>query len=72
MVSEAYTSKTHNITGEVKAKLGGAKFTESQGVRIDRDLNGALGIFLRALLAQPETSVSATMTANYSMLAESR
>lgn len=72
LVSEAYTSKTHNITGEVKAKLGGAKFTESQGVRIDRDLNGALGIFLRALLAQPETSVSATMTANYSMLAESR
>lgn len=51
-VCESYTSKTHNITGEIK-KIGGAKTTTSRGIRIDRDLNGALGIFLKALLAQP-------------------
>lgn len=52
-VCESYTSKTHNVTGEIRFKLGGAKTIESRGVRIDRDINGALGIFLKALLAQP-------------------
>lgn len=52
-VCESYTSKTHNITGEIRHKLGGAKTIESNGIRIDRDINGALGIFLKALLAQP-------------------
>lgn len=53
LVCESYTSKTHNITGEIKQKLGGAKTTESRGIRIDRDLNGALGIFLKALAVRP-------------------
>lgn len=52
IVNEAYTSKTHNITGEVR-QIGGAKTITSKGIRIDRDVNGALGILLKALLAQP-------------------
>ncbi len=46
--NEAYTSKTASWTGEIK-KMGGAKTITSQGVTVDRDLNGARGIFLRAL-----------------------
>lgn len=54
-VNEAYTSKTVSWTGEIIDKLGGAKFIKS---RIDnrvmnRDLNGARGIFLRALVDTP-------------------
>lgn len=56
IVDESYTSKTHNLTGEIKHKLGGAKFIESHGIKIGRDINGALGIFLKALLDQPELS----------------
>ncbi len=49
-VNEAYTSKTCSWTGEVDHKLGGAKVVVgSDGKRMDRDLNGARGIFLRAL-----------------------
>ena len=51
--SEAYTSKTNSWTGEIK-NIGGAKFITSSGVRIDRDLNGARGILLRALGDTPE------------------
>lgn len=47
-VCEAYTSKTASWTGEIKA-IGGAKIIRSGGVAVDRDLNGARGIFLRAL-----------------------
>ena len=54
VVCEAYTSKTHNITGEIIQNLGGRKFIVSQGIKVDRDINGALGIFLKALLDQPE------------------
>jgi len=46
-VNETYTSKTANWTGEMK-KIGGAKTITSNGVTVDRDLNGARGIFLRA------------------------
>lgn len=53
VVCESYTSKTHNITGEVINNLGGRSQITSQGIKIDRDINGALGIFLKALLAQP-------------------
>ena len=52
LVCESYTSKTHNLTGEVR-NIGGAKSVTSRGLRIDRDINGALGILLKALLAQP-------------------
>jgi putative transposase len=53
--SEAYTSKTVSWTGEVNPRLGGAKIVRSQldGQRMDRDLNGARGIFLRALADTP-------------------
>ena len=49
-VCEAYTSKTVSWTGEVK-KIGGAKRIKSNldGQVMDRDWNGARGIFLRAL-----------------------
>lgn len=51
-VCEAYTSKTHSVTGEMR-NVGGAKHIASQGIRLDRDINGARGIFLRALVDQP-------------------
>lgn len=49
-VCEAYTSKTVSWTGEL-VTIGGAKFIRSKkdGEVMDRDLNGARGIFLRAL-----------------------
>ncbi|MFB2875625.1 zinc ribbon domain-containing protein [Floridanema aerugineum] len=51
-VNEGYTSKTVSWTGEIIDKLGGAKFIKS-GIDnrvMNRDLNGARGIFLRALV----------------------
>jgi putative transposase len=48
---EAYTSKTVNWTGEVNHKLGSAKVVRgANGQRMDRDLNGALGIYLKGLV----------------------
>lgn len=47
-VNEAYTSKTASWTGEIK-RIGGAKRIRSGGITVDRDVNGARGIFLRAL-----------------------
>ena len=50
LVNEAYTSKTCSWSGEVIPNLGGAKVVRgSDGVALDRDINGARGIFLRAL-----------------------
>ena len=51
VVNEAYTSKTCSNCGWIKRNLGGAKAwtCESCGVRHDRDINGARGIYLRAL-----------------------
>ena len=50
IVNEAYTSKTVSWTGEINHKLGGRKTVQSSdGRRMDRDINGARGIFLRAL-----------------------
>jgi putative transposase len=53
-INEAYTSKTVSWTGEV-VKIGGAKVIKSRidGRVMDRDLNGARGIFLRALVDTP-------------------
>ena len=49
-VSEAYTTKTVSWTGEVLENLGGAAVVVGQdGDRMDRDYNGARGIYLRAL-----------------------
>ncbi len=50
---EAYTSKTASWTGEMK-NIGGAKFITSGGITVERDINGARGIFLRALTDRPE------------------
>ncbi|MCI0711261.1 MAG: transposase, partial [Chloroflexi bacterium] len=50
-VNEAYTSKTNSWTGDVNDKLGGRKTIYVGGVPVDRDLNGARGIFLRAMRA---------------------
>ena len=51
-VSEAYTSKTCSRCGYIKRNLGGSKVFKCDrcGLQINRDLNGARGIFLRALL----------------------
>ena len=49
-VSEAYTTKTVSWSGEVLENLGGASVVVAQdGERMDRDYNGARGIYLRAL-----------------------
>ena len=45
---EAYTSKTCSWNGVVK-NIGGAKFIRNEEIVVDRDYNGARGIFLRAL-----------------------
>ena len=47
-VCEAYTSKTVSWTGERIRNLGGSKVIKSsEGHRMDRDLNGARGIFIK-------------------------
>lgn len=53
--NEAYTSKTVSWTGEIIKNLGGARVIKSlsTGLKMDRDLNGARGIFLRALVDTP-------------------
>ena len=49
-VNEAYTTKTVSWTGEMLENVGGASvITGSDGERMDRDYNGARGIYLRAL-----------------------
>lgn len=54
-VNEAYTSKTVSWTGEIVANLGGATVIKSKltGQSMNRDLNGARGIFLRAVVDTP-------------------
>ena len=53
-VSEAYTSKTRSWDGSVKENLGGgAVIRDASGFGMDRDVNGARGIFLRALGDSP-------------------
>lgn len=52
-VNEAYTSKTASWTGEIKHNLGSSKTITSDGLTMDRDINGARGIFLRALVDTP-------------------
>lgn len=50
--NEAYTSKTVSWTGEIVNNLRGARTIKSlsTGLKMNRDLNGARGIFLRALV----------------------
>lgn len=44
--------KTASWTGEIK-NIGGSKTITSDGLTLDRDLNGARGIFLRATVDTP-------------------
>ena len=70
IVNEAYTSKTVSWTGEINHKLGGRKTVQSSdGRRMDRDHNGARGIFLRALGDTPSLRqhVSGCIAANLSV-----
>ena len=49
-VNEAYTTKTVSWTGEILGNVGGASvIVGHDGERMDRDYNGARGIYLRAL-----------------------
>jgi putative transposase len=51
--NEAYTSKTCSYCGKIH-KIGSKKRMECDcGAKVDRDLNGARGIFLRALAVTP-------------------
>ena len=53
-VNEAYTSKTRNWNGSVKENLGVRTVVRDEsGFGMDRDVNGARGIFLRTLGIAP-------------------
>ena len=65
IVDESYTSKTANWTGEIVQNLGGAKAITSRGVSLDRDLNAALGILLKALPDRPFAGLPATALKHY-------
>jgi putative transposase len=52
-VNEAYTSKTCSWSGEV-INIGSGEFIRgSDGIKVHRDMNGARGVFLRALAELP-------------------
>lgn len=53
VIDEAYTSKTANWTGEIVHNLGGRCSITSSGVKLDRDVNAALGILLKPLVDHP-------------------
>ena len=58
LVNEAYTSKTCSWSGEIIGNLGGRRIVAgSDGIRVERDINGARGIFLRALGDTPALHV---------------
>ena len=47
--NEAYTSRTRSWDGVVNEHIGGAKTVSDGSIVVDRDMNGARGIMLRAL-----------------------
>ncbi len=49
IVNEAYTSKTRSWDGHVVPNLGSSKTITDGNIVVDRDINGARGILLRAL-----------------------
>ena len=51
-ISEAYTSKTNSFTGE-QMTIGSRESFVHDGIRINRDINGARNILLRALVDSP-------------------
>lgn len=54
-VDESYTSKTVSWTGRI-VNIGSRKKISDIGMTMDRDINGARGIFLRALVDSPTNS----------------
>ena len=69
-VNEAYTSRTRSWDGTVDAKLGGARVVrDGNGFGMDRDVNGARGIFLRALGDSPFLRGLTTQVASQPSLA---
>ena len=71
-VNEAYTSKTRSWDGSIKHNLGGAKvIRDDAGFGMDRDINGARGIFLRALGDSPFLRDLLTQVASQTTLAPS-
>jgi putative transposase len=59
LVDESYTSKTVPWTGEIINNLGGKKKVKSKltNTWMDRDISGALGILLKALVDTPSLDV---------------
>ncbi|WP_420804793.1 zinc ribbon domain-containing protein [Nitrosococcus halophilus] len=56
---ESYTSKTVNWTGEVNHQLGGARGVKgSDGNKMKRDHNGALGIYLKGFVGSDLANAS--------------
>lgn len=47
--SEAYTSKTNSFTGELMENLGSKEKFKFNNVSVDRDINGARNILIRAM-----------------------
>lgn len=54
-VCEAYTSKTHPETGEIRNVGGAKKIKLTNGNWVDRDIVGARNILLRALVDTPDS-----------------
>lgn len=48
-VNESYTSKTYSWSGFLDEKLGSKKTIKDNGMTVDRDINGARGIYLKQL-----------------------
>ncbi|WP_229424097.1 zinc ribbon domain-containing protein [Moorena producens] len=71
-VCEAYTSKTVSWTGEM-VNIGGSKIIKSKvdGRAMDRDINGARGIFLRALGDTPWLRNQLALVSQNPLLADS-
>ena len=64
-VNEAYTSKTCSWDGSVEQILGGGTvIRDDKGFGMDRDINGARGIFLRALGDSPFLRTMVTQVAS--------
>lgn len=48
-INESYTSKTYSWNGYIDEKLGSKKIIKTEGKLIDRDINGARGIYIKQL-----------------------
>lgn len=46
--NEAYTSKTNSFNGEIM-NIGSKKYFKHDGIKVDRDINGARNVMLRAM-----------------------